>query len=558
MMKRISASGDVNYVIVYQLSRLNRNRIDDALVMLQMDAAGVRLISATENIDESPAGQMTRGILAAINQYRSVSEGEDIARKLAHKARLGGTIGQAKLGYVNIKEEVEGRKVSAVAFDTQRAPLIKQGFELYATGDYSVRRLAQVMSDRGLTSRATRQHPRPRTVSANTWHRILNDPYYIGVIRFKGELFPARHEPLIPRDLFALVQEIYKERSAPTRRDRTHFHYLKKQLYCGRCYRAGRSNKLVYTVAKGQYEYYVCLGRQTGACDLPHLPTELVEDHVVRYYDTLGLSQDFVTEVTMSVRDAVRDEQSTLGELQASIQTQLAELDKREERLIDLAEDGFPQQKIRDRLAAIRADRVRIESDSAKSSAALEVGAQALAEAMRLIEDVARLYREGTDHSRSLLNDAFFKRLYVDEAGVDGQVMREPVREIVEADRVHAAPSSVPASNENSPSGPRNKGVLRARGAAPTLSDVLIASRVNHPRSSSKAQLAEDRGFEPLRAVNPTRFPSERHRPLGESSAGEATRLRPVRGNRPRGHGSTSARSSRTTLDSSPSASLSS
>ena len=32
--------------------------------------------------------------------------------------------------------------------------------------------------------------------------------------------------------------------------------------------------------------------------------------------------------------------------------------------------------------------------------------------------------------------------------------------------------------------------------------------------------VAEDRGFEPLRAVNPTRFPSERHRPLGESSAG--------------------------------------
>src|SRR3954451_17061883 len=30
--------------------------------------------------------------------------------------------------------------------------------------------------------------------------------------------------------------------------------------------------------------------------------------------------------------------------------------------------------------------------------------------------------------------------------------------------------------------------------------------------------LAEDRGFEPLRAVNPTRIPSVRHRPLGESS----------------------------------------
>src|SRR4051794_24965763 len=36
-------------------------------------------------------------------------------------------------------------------------------------------------------------------------------------------------------------------------------------------------------------------------------------------------------------------------------------------------------------------------------------------------------------------------------------------------------------------------------------------------------EVAEDRGFEPLRAVNPTRFPSERHRPLGESSAAKAT-----------------------------------
>ena len=43
MMQRVSTQRDVDFVIVYQLSRLNRNRIDDALVMLQMDAAGVKL-----------------------------------------------------------------------------------------------------------------------------------------------------------------------------------------------------------------------------------------------------------------------------------------------------------------------------------------------------------------------------------------------------------------------------------------------------------------------------------------------------------------------------------
>src|SRR5689334_19018574 len=45
--------------------------------------------------------------------------------------------------------------------------------------------------------------------------------------------------------------------------------------------------------------------------------------------------------------------------------------------------------------------------------------------------------------------------------------------------------------------------------------------------------VAEDRGFEPLRAINPTRFPSERHRPLGESSAGEGTGRTSCRRNQP-------------------------
>lgn len=364
MMERISTQRDVDYVMVYQLSRLNRNRIDDALVMLQMDAAGVKLISATENIDESPAGQMTRGILAAINQYRSTSEGEDIARKLAFKARKGGTIGRAKIGYVNIKEEFEGRQVSAVAFDEQRAPLIREAFELYATGDYSVKKLEQAMADRGLKARANRRHPDAKFVSDSSWHRILTDPYYIGFIRYQDELIKGRHEPLISQELFALVQEIYQQRSAPTRRDRTHFHYLKKQLHCDRCAKAGRRNKLVYTIAKGkggEYEYFVCLGRQKGDCDLPYLPAVLVEDHVVRHYGTIRLPQDFITTVTDSIDHAVAEQQSTMRALHDTLTKKLAELDTREERLIDLAEAGLPQQKIQQRLNQLREDRARIQ-----------------------------------------------------------------------------------------------------------------------------------------------------------------------------------------------------
>lgn len=193
MMKRIAKDRDIDYVMVYQLSRLNRNRVDDAMVMVEMESAGVTLLSATENIDETPAGQLTRGILAAINQYRSASEGEDIARKLAHKAKLGGTIGPAPLGYKNVKEEFEGRMVSAVAIDDDRASLIRKGFELYATGDYSLKRLAGTMADLGLTTRTTRRHPNARTVSVNKWHQMLGNPYYMGMVTYKGDVYKGRH-----------------------------------------------------------------------------------------------------------------------------------------------------------------------------------------------------------------------------------------------------------------------------------------------------------------------------------------------------------------------------
>ncbi len=42
---------DVDYVIVYKLSRFARNRTDDAIVMADLHKRGVTLVSATEQID---------------------------------------------------------------------------------------------------------------------------------------------------------------------------------------------------------------------------------------------------------------------------------------------------------------------------------------------------------------------------------------------------------------------------------------------------------------------------------------------------------------------------
>ena len=82
-----------------------------------------------------------------------------------------------------------------------------------------------------------------------------------------------------------------------------------------------------------------------------------------------------------------------------------------------------------------------------------------------------------------------------------------------------------------SPSGWWRRGVAR-KGRIGEPSRLRPSSRIqlNAPpcdeaprQAGGPHHMAEDRGFEPLRAVNPTRFPSERHRPLGESSTDNVT-----------------------------------
>jgi DNA invertase Pin-like site-specific DNA recombinase len=186
MLARIKRDRDVDYVIVYNLSRLNRNRVDDAQVLMLMRSLKVTLISAQENIDETPAGQLMHGILAAFNEYRSNADGADISYKMGQKAKNGGTVTRTKIGYLNVRELVDGHEIRTVALDPGRAPYVQLAFELVATGNYTLERLARVLAERGLRMRPRANRP-AGPISANYLSRMLRDRYYLGFINYTAK-----------------------------------------------------------------------------------------------------------------------------------------------------------------------------------------------------------------------------------------------------------------------------------------------------------------------------------------------------------------------------------
>ena len=50
------------------------------------------------------------GILAAFNEYRSNSDVADIRYKMGQMTKNGGTLGQAKFGYLNVRERSTATK----------------------------------------------------------------------------------------------------------------------------------------------------------------------------------------------------------------------------------------------------------------------------------------------------------------------------------------------------------------------------------------------------------------------------------------------------------------
>ena len=341
MLERIRAQRDVNYVIVYKLSRMNRNRLDDAFVLSRLRKYKATLVSATESIDETPVGQLMHGILAAFNEFRSAEDGADIRYKMAEKAKRGGTLGRAALGYMNVRERFEGREVRTVVVDPERAPFVQLAFELYATGRYSLERLADELTARGLRTRPGRYPGGP--VSDSKLGVMLRDRYYLGVVAYKDDEYPGRHPALVTQELFDRVQVILDASGVSGERRRTHDHYLKGTLWCDRCHERGEHRRLIITKATGrrggEYFYFLCRGRQEHVCDLPHLPMEHVEEAVLRYWATQRLSEDFIARVRRNLQQILNETTNSLRLLREQLTTELARIDVEEENLLDLAAD---------------------------------------------------------------------------------------------------------------------------------------------------------------------------------------------------------------------------
>lgn len=324
MLARVADDPDIKYVIVHKLDRLARNREDGVQIGMLLAKHGVKLVSATENIDETPGGKLVHGIMATIAEWYSGNLSQEARKGLRKKVEIGGTPGKAPLGYQNIRDKRKGKDIGLVVVDGVMGPIITEAFRLYATGLYTLGTLTDELNHLGLRMPETKNLPE-RSVQIQHVHRILRNPYYTGVVTYNGVAYPGEHDPLVDEPTFELVQVILTGRNLNKDKSKKRPHPLKGNLYCGRCGRrlgiTAPTNRYGVT-----YDYFYCLGRQKdrASCDQPYVSVADVETAVADYFRRVRMPQQRLTtlrdQIIASFASRHADGATAIAAAQARIQ----------------------------------------------------------------------------------------------------------------------------------------------------------------------------------------------------------------------------------------------
>jgi site-specific DNA recombinase len=162
-------------------------------------------------------------IKVSVAQYYIDNLSEEVKKGQKEKLAQGWLPTRPKIGYKTVGDK--GHRIHVI--DETKSPFIHKLFELYASGNYSLKKLMDKIYDDGLRSESGRKIPKSGI------HRILSEPYYIGFNRWNGQLTPGKHETFISNEIFNKVQGLMTRKNAP--KYGKHNYIFKSVIKCKGC-----------------------------------------------------------------------------------------------------------------------------------------------------------------------------------------------------------------------------------------------------------------------------------------------------------------------------------
>lgn len=313
----------INIIVCEKVDRLTRNMRDAVLIDEWIKENREREVHFAKeswvlNKESKSADRFMWNVRTSTSQFYTDNLSEEVKKGQKEKIAQGWLPTRPPLGYKTVGER--GHKIHII--DENKGPLVRKMFDLYSTGNYSVKKLVNVMYDLGLRTNGGNRFGKSRLAST------LGDPFYYGKIRWNDVIYNGKQEPLISKGTFELVQNVLKSKTTP--KYSKHLFLFKGLVKC-----AGCGGHITWETHKNN-TYGHCNHRY-HKCDQELWSKEReVENQVINILSGLKIKNSRIFEwvkkaLLDSHKDKIEFHSSAIRELEQKLET----IEKRLDRLYD-------------------------------------------------------------------------------------------------------------------------------------------------------------------------------------------------------------------------------
>lgn len=170
-MIKDSAKREWDYVLVYKFDRFSRNKYETAIHKKTLRDNGVKVLSATECIPNSPEAIIFESMLEGYAEYYCAELSQKVRRGMNESRHKGNFTG----GFLLYGYKTENKKI---IIDEEQSNIIRFIFEQYSAGVY-VKDIIQALTLKGIFN-----HGKP--FARNTVYNILRNEKYSGIYHYNG------------------------------------------------------------------------------------------------------------------------------------------------------------------------------------------------------------------------------------------------------------------------------------------------------------------------------------------------------------------------------------
>ncbi|KKR23846.1 MAG: Resolvase domain-containing protein [Candidatus Yanofskybacteria bacterium GW2011_GWD2_39_48] len=302
-------SDSIDLVLVQDSSRLARNVSDHLTIKAFLKKRNIKLIP----LDGSYYGDTAEGdfldvIVAAVNQLESRRTGSKTKRIMKSLAEKGVKPGMAPVGYLNSYQ-----KDIPIYPDPERRHFIRDIFELWLSGNYTVAAITEIEYEKGFRSKEGNK------VKKNTITNILKNILYAGGLEYDGlKYVKAIHEGIVPQEWHTYSLAMFEKRNKGANRNRKYTTLLSGYAHCFKC-----GNQMF-----GEYhpkgDYYRCHN-----CSKTYVSLDQADDKVSAFFHGTVFTEDALQELRSVLLEVKKDQGTSVPEQLKSLRLRRDSLDKK-------------------------------------------------------------------------------------------------------------------------------------------------------------------------------------------------------------------------------------